>query len=45
VKNFPGEEEIRTALSGIAGDVEYVERPEEKSWSVTYHSLGETHRR
>ena len=38
VKNFPTEAEIRRALADIANDVEYTERPEEKSWSVTYRT-------
>ena len=36
VKNFPSEEDVRNALTGIAGNVEYTERPEEGTWSVTY---------
>jgi protein-L-isoaspartate O-methyltransferase len=36
VKNFPSEEEVRSALAGIARNVEYTERQEEGSWSVTY---------
>ena len=36
VKNFPSEDDIRNALTGIANDVEYVERPDEGSWTVTY---------
>lgn len=38
VKNFPTEEEVRSALAGIAENVTYVERPDEKSWSVTYNA-------
>jgi ubiquinone/menaquinone biosynthesis C-methylase UbiE len=38
VKNFPTEEEIRPALQGLAREVEYTERPDEKSWSVIYKS-------
>jgi demethylmenaquinone methyltransferase/2-methoxy-6-polyprenyl-1,4-benzoquinol methylase len=37
VKNFPTEEGVRKALSGIADNVEYIERKAEKSWSVTYN--------
>lgn len=36
VKNFPTEEDLRDTLAGIADHVEYIERPDEKSWSVTY---------
>ena len=35
VKNFPTEEDIRDSLTGIADNVEYIRRPDEKSWSVT----------
>jgi SAM-dependent methyltransferase len=38
VKNFPSEGEIRSALAGIADDVQYVVRLDEKSWSVTYRT-------
>ena len=37
VKNFPTGEDIRKALAGIADDVRFVERPDEKSWNVTYN--------
>jgi len=37
VKNFPTEEDIGNSLAGIAYNVGYVERPIEKSWSVTYN--------
>jgi demethylmenaquinone methyltransferase/2-methoxy-6-polyprenyl-1,4-benzoquinol methylase len=37
VKNFPTEEGIRKALAGIADNVEYIERPDEKSWNVIYN--------
>jgi protein-L-isoaspartate O-methyltransferase len=36
VKNFPTEEEIRKALAGIAESIEYIERPDERSWNLTY---------
>ena len=36
VKNFPTEREVVDALVGIADDIQYIERPDEKSWSVTY---------
>jgi SAM-dependent methyltransferase len=36
VKNFPTEQDIRNALAGVADEVRYIERPDEKSWSVTY---------
>jgi protein-L-isoaspartate O-methyltransferase len=38
VKNFPTEESIRNALAGIADNIQYVERPDEKSWNVTYNT-------
>jgi demethylmenaquinone methyltransferase/2-methoxy-6-polyprenyl-1,4-benzoquinol methylase len=38
VKNFPTEGEVREVLAGLARNVQYVERPEEKSWSVTYNT-------
>ena len=36
VKNFPTEAEMHGYLAGIADDVQYVVKPNEKSWSVTY---------
>lgn len=39
VKNFPTEKEIRNALRDFAGEIEYVERPEEKSWSGRYRTI------
>lgn len=38
VKNFPTEVEVRNALRGIADNIEYVARPDEKSWSVNYNA-------
>ena len=40
VKNFPTENELCDALAGIAENVEYIERPDEQSWSLTYHTKG-----
>jgi len=37
IKNFPTGEDVRGALAGIAHKVEYIERPDEKSWNVTYN--------
>jgi len=37
VKNFPTEEYIRHALAGIADNVEFIQRPDERSWNVTYN--------
>jgi protein-L-isoaspartate O-methyltransferase len=37
VKNFPAEEDVRTVLAGIADNVEYIERPDERSWNVSYN--------
>jgi len=37
VKNFPTEGELCEALTGIAKNVEYIERPDERSWSLTYN--------
>ena len=36
VKNFPSEGDIRGALAAVAQDVQYIERPAERSWTVTY---------
>jgi len=36
VKNFPTVAEITEALGTTADNIEYVERPQEKSWTVTY---------
>jgi SAM-dependent methyltransferase len=36
VKNFPTDKEIREALGEMADKIEYIERPEEKTWTVTY---------
>ncbi len=38
IKNFPTEAELRGALRGIAEDVQYVARPDEKSWTVVYNT-------
>ena len=38
VKNFPTEEDIRQALSGIADNVQFTERPSERSWDLTYNT-------
>lgn len=38
VKNFPTEEELRAALDGLAEDIEYRPRPEEKHWDLTYRT-------
>lgn len=40
VKNFPTEAEVRGVLSGIADNLQYVERPGEGSWNVTYNARG-----
>ncbi|MBD3237430.1 MAG: methyltransferase domain-containing protein [Candidatus Eisenbacteria bacterium] len=36
VKNFPTEAQIRAALARSAEEIEYRERPDERSWSVRY---------
>lgn len=36
VKNFPTAEEVHDTLDSLAENVEYVSRPSEKSWTVTY---------
>jgi len=36
VKNFPTKDDVRNALAGISDSVQYNQRPDEKSWSVTY---------
>ncbi|OGN86966.1 MAG: hypothetical protein A2158_01090 [Chloroflexi bacterium RBG_13_46_14] len=38
VKNYPSKEEILSALSGIAYDVQYLEFPGENSWDVIYRT-------
>lgn len=38
VKNYPSKDEIFTALSGIADDVQYLEFPDENSWDVIYQT-------
>jgi demethylmenaquinone methyltransferase/2-methoxy-6-polyprenyl-1,4-benzoquinol methylase len=40
VKNFPTREDVTAALSGIAEDVQYTERPAERSWEVVYRVKG-----
>ena len=40
VKNFPSTEEVAEVLRDLADDVEVVERPAEKSWSVSYRTKG-----
>lgn len=42
VKNFPTRDEIETLLSSIADSVQYIERPEEKSWNLTYNTKRES---
>ncbi len=36
LKNFPAESELHDLLSDIADGVQYIERPEEHSWNLTY---------
>jgi len=36
VKNFTSESEIQAVLAGLAASVEYLGRPDEESWEVTY---------
>jgi protein-L-isoaspartate O-methyltransferase len=36
VKNFPDEQEIKDALSGLAEDIQYTRRQEEEHWEVVY---------
>ena len=38
VKNFPSEQDIRNALAGIAENVQYIDHPDEKNWSVSYNT-------
>ena len=38
VKNFPSEQDIHKAFSGVADHVQYTEHPGEKSWNVTYNT-------
>jgi len=40
VKNFPTEKEIRSVLAEFAGEIGYTQRPEEKSWSLRYRTIG-----
>jgi hypothetical protein len=37
VKNFPTEEDVQKTLVGIADNIKYIERPDEKSWNVIYN--------
>jgi hypothetical protein len=36
IKNFPGENEIKNALSGFAEDIQYTQPPKEDHWEVVY---------
>ncbi len=38
VKNFPVKQELIPSLLGLAENIEYIERPEEKHWELTYNS-------